>query len=91
MKLAVRKAGFAPALRKTMQDFKNIFIAWISTSTSIAAAIEMKTVLAILSAVVLPIVFFTLGKAVDVAVQVYFRRRELARKILPANDANERE
>ena len=64
-----------------MNDIKNIFIAWVSTSTSIAAAIEMKTVLAIVSAVVLPIVFFTLGKAVDVGVQIYFRRRaDLARE-----------
>ena len=83
-----------------MNDIKNIIIAWISTSTSLFAAIEMKTVLAILSAVVLPIIFFSIGKTVDVLVQIYFRRKEmLARgiresarnKILPANTANERE
>lgn len=65
-----------------MNDIKNIFIAWISTSTSVFAAIELKTVLAILSAVVLPIVFFLFGKTVDVLLQIYFRRREdLAREI----------
>ena len=54
-----------------MNDIKNIFIAWISTSTSLFAAIELKTVLSILSAVVLPIVFFSIGKTVDVLVQIY--------------------
>jgi hypothetical protein len=59
-----------------MNDIKNIFIAWISTSTSVFAAIELKTVLAILSAVVLPIVFFSIGKTVDVLLQMHFKRRE---------------
>ena len=59
-----------------MNDLKNIFIAWISTSTSLFAAIELKTMLAIVSAVVLPIIFFSIGKTVDVLVQIYFRRRE---------------
>ena len=58
-----------------MNDLKNIFIAWISTSTSLFAAIELKTVLSILSAVVLPIVFFSIGKTVDVLVQIYLKRR----------------
>jgi len=65
-----------------MNDIKNIFIAWISTSTSLFAAIELKTVLSILSAVVLPIVFFSIGKTVDVLVQIYLKRREsIAREI----------
>ena len=59
-----------------MNDIKNIFIAWISTSTSLFAAIELKTVLAILSAVVLPIVFFSIGKTVDVLVQIYLKNRQ---------------
>jgi len=59
-----------------MNDIKNIFIAWISTSTSLFAAIELKTVLAILSAVVLPVVFFSIGKTVDVLLQIYLKRRE---------------
>lgn len=65
-----------------MNDIKNIFIAWISTSTSLFAAIELKTVLAIVSAVVLPIVFFSIGKTVDILLQIYFRQKDdLARKI----------
>ena len=59
-----------------MNDIKNIFIAWISTSTSLFAAIELKTVLAIVSAVILPIIFFSIGKTVDVLVQIHFRRKE---------------
>lgn len=59
-----------------MHDFKNIFIAWVSTASSVFAAIEMKTLMTILSAVVLPVIFFTIGKTVDVVVQMYFKRRE---------------
>jgi len=59
-----------------MNDFKNILLAWISTASSIFAAIEMKTLITIVSAVILPVLFFTIGKTVDVMVQVYFRNRE---------------
>lgn len=58
-----------------MQDMKNIFIAWVSAAMPIAAAMET-TAVSVISAIVLPIIFFTVGKAVDVAVQVWFRRRE---------------
>ncbi|MEO5858670.1 MAG: hypothetical protein ABIR33_06950 [Pyrinomonadaceae bacterium] len=63
-----------------MNDIKNIFIAWISTSTSLFAAIELKTVLAIVSAVVRPIVFFSIGKTVDVLLQIYLKKRDDERK-----------
>ena len=59
-----------------MHDYKNIFLAWVSTTTSLFAAIEMKTLMTIISAVVLPVIFFTIGKTIDVAVQLYFKRRE---------------
>ena len=63
-----------------MSDYKNILLAWVSTASSLFAAVEMKTVMTIISAVVLPVIFFTIGKTVDVAVQVYFKRKELNRK-----------
>ena len=63
-----------------MSDYKNILLAWMSTVSSLFAAVEMKTVMTIISAVVLPVIFFTIGKTVDVAVQVYFKRKELNRK-----------
>ena len=61
-----------------MNDIKNISIAWLSTVSSVCTAIESKTVITIISAVVLPIIFFAAGKAVDVCLQVHFRRRKEA-------------
>ena len=63
-----------------MSDYKNILLAWVSTASSLLAAVEMKTVLTIISAIVLPVVFFTIGKTVDVAVQIYLKDREERRK-----------
>jgi hypothetical protein len=63
-----------------MSDYKNILLAWVSTASSVFAAVEMRTVMTIISAVVLPVIFFTIGKTVDVAVQVYFRKQEERRK-----------
>ena len=62
-----------------MNDAKNIMLAWMSSISSLFAAIETKTMITIVSAIVLPIVFFTIGKAVDVALQIYFRRRDEGR------------
>lgn len=72
-----------------MNDIKNIFIAWISTSTSLFTAIELKTVLAIISAVVLPIVFFSIGKTVDVLLQIHMKRREEATRETRENSRKE--
>lgn len=63
-----------------MHDFKNIFIAWVSSASSVLAAVEAKTLVTIISAIVLPIIFFTIGKTVDVALQFYFKRREERRR-----------
>lgn len=59
-----------------MHDTKNILLAWLSTASSIFTAIEMKTLMTIVSAIVLPVIFFTIGKTVDVALQIHLRRRE---------------
>jgi hypothetical protein len=53
-----------------MTDFKNICLAGFASTTSIFAAIEMQNLITIVSAVILPILFFCIGKAVDVWVQV---------------------
>lgn len=58
-----------------MNDTKNILIAWVSSASSLLAAVEYREVVTILSAVVLPVVFFAIGKTVDVLVQVYLDRR----------------
>ena len=59
-----------------MHDIKNITLAWISSASSIAAAIDEKTLISIISAIILPIVFFTLGKTIDIALQVYLSRSD---------------
>ena len=62
-----------------MHDLKNIFLAWISTLTTVAAAIESRTLITIISAIVLPIIFFTIGKTIDVLLQIHFRDQERRR------------
>ena len=58
-----------------MHDIKNITLAWISSASSIAAAIDEKTLISIISAIILPVVFFTLGKTIDIALQVYLSKK----------------
>jgi len=60
-----------------MNDTKNILIAWLSSTTSIFAAIESREALMIVSAIVLPVIFFTLGKTVDVLLQLYLSGRSI--------------
>ena len=59
-----------------MHDLKNIFIAWTSSITSVMTAVEAKTLITVISAIVLPIIFFTIGKTIDVALQIYLRKKE---------------
>jgi hypothetical protein len=58
-----------------MHDFKNILLAWLSSTSAVLTAIEAKTFITIVSAIVLPTIFFALGKAVDVCLQIHLRRR----------------
>lgn len=59
-----------------MHDFKNILIAWLSSATAVFTAIETKTLITIISAIVLPILFFSIGKTIDVLLQIYLRNRD---------------
>ena len=59
-----------------MHDFKNISLAWVSSITSLFAALEARNVIPIVSAVILPVIFFTVGKTIDVLLQIYFRKAE---------------
>ncbi len=59
-----------------MNDTKNILLAWLSSLSSIFSAIETGAWITIVSAIVLPITFFTLGKTIDVILQIYLRHRE---------------
>jgi hypothetical protein len=58
-----------------MQDIKNFYLAWVS-SVPIIAAIESRTLISIISAIVLPIAFFALGKTADILLQIYLHNRE---------------
>jgi hypothetical protein len=59
-----------------MNDLKNILIAWTSSTSAVFTAIETKTLITLFSAVILPIIFFAIGKTVDVIVQIHLRRRQ---------------
>ena len=63
-----------------MNDMKNMLIAWASSLWTLAAAIETGTLITVVSAIVLPIVFFAAGKTIDVLLQMHFRRREELRR-----------
>jgi hypothetical protein len=72
-------AGTRPAATKIlMTDLKNICLAACASTTSIFTAIEAQTLITVISAIILPIFFFCVGKAVDVMVQV--RLRQMADK-----------
>ena len=59
-----------------MNDTKNIFLAWVSSFTSVMAALETRDVITIVSAIVLPVIFFTVGKSIDVLLQIHLRKRD---------------
>ena len=63
-----------------MNDIKNLLIAYISTMSSMFTAIETRTIITIVSAVVLPILFFTVGKTIDVILQIHLERRREIKK-----------
>ncbi len=55
-----------------MNDTKNILLAWAS---SFASFFNSREAHEILSAIVLPIIFFAVGKTADILLQLYFARR----------------
>ncbi|MBK8305446.1 MAG: hypothetical protein WBB81_04905 [Pyrinomonadaceae bacterium] len=59
-----------------MNDTKNIFLAWASSFTSVMAALETRDVITIVSAIVLPVIFFTVGKTIDVLLQIHLKRKD---------------
>ena len=63
-----------------MNDTKNIFLAWASSITSVMAALETRDVITIVSAIVLPVIFFTVGKTIDVLLQIHLRKKDKRNK-----------
>ncbi|HMQ05312.1 MAG TPA: hypothetical protein PKD26_15450 [Pyrinomonadaceae bacterium] len=59
-----------------MNTTKNILLAWISAGSPVIAAIGFENGLYAISAIVLPIVFFAIGKTVDVLLQIYLDKRK---------------
>ena len=59
-----------------MSDTRNAFLAWVSSLGSFLTAIETRDLITIISAIVLPVVFFAVAKTVDVMVQVYLKNRQ---------------
>ena len=59
-----------------MNDIKNIFLAWLSAGSPVVAVLISEPGITILSAIILPLVFFAAGKTIDVMLQVYFRNRD---------------
>lgn len=58
-----------------MNDAKNIILAWLSAGSPLVMAFGTDAAMTILSAVVLPVILFAIGKSIDVALQIYLRRR----------------
>ena len=63
-----------------MNDMKNMLIAYISSVSTIFTAIETGTLITVFSAIVLPILFFTVGKAIDVMLQLHLKGRDENRR-----------
>lgn len=63
-----------------MNDTKNILLAWASSITSVMTALETRDVITIVSAIVLPVIFFTVGKTIDVLLQIHLRKRDKRNK-----------
>jgi len=57
-----------------MSDTRNAFLAWVSSTASLFAAIETRDLITIISAIVLPVIFFTVGKTIDILLQVHFKK-----------------
>lgn len=58
-----------------MHDIKNFWLAWVS-SISTLFSLDGNGLITVISAIVLPVIFFTVGKTVDVCLQIYFKQRE---------------
>lgn len=58
-----------------MNDTKNIILAWLSAGSPLLMAFGTDAAMTILSAVLLPVILFAVGKSIDVALQIYLRRR----------------
>ena len=59
-----------------MSDTRNALLAWASSITTLFAAVDTMNVLTVISAIVLPVLFFAIGKTVDVLLQIHLERQK---------------
>ncbi len=59
-----------------MNDIKNFLLAYFSTVSSVFAALETRTLITIISAIILPILFFSIEKTIDVLLQIHLNKRQ---------------
>lgn len=59
---------------------KNGLLAGIANMPAFLAAIDTQTLITIISAIVLPIVFFSVGKGIDVFLQLRLRHLDRGKK-----------
>ena len=67
-----------------MNDIRNLTLAWACTTTCFAAAVETGALISVISSIILPVVFFALGKAIDLTARYYLTRRDRKRSVPPA-------
>lgn len=57
-----------------MNDLKAAFLTTFSSAPAFVVAISTRADIAVISSIILPILFFVLSKTIDVCVQLYLRR-----------------
>lgn len=57
-------------------DMKNFFLASFTSSPAIFVAVDTMTLISVVSAVLLPILFFTVGKTIDVMIQIHLQKKD---------------
>lgn len=60
----------------TESDVKNLMLSSFSGVPAFLLAFDEKSVITILSAIVLPCFFFAVGKTADILLQLYLKKRE---------------
>lgn len=59
-----------------MNDMKNFILAYVSSVSSLFAAVETRTLITLISAIILPVIFFAVGKTIDVLLQIHLSKRK---------------
>lgn len=63
-----------------LENLKTLFLTAVPSSPAFYVAMESPSRNSVLVTIILPIVFFAIGKTVDVCLQIHFRRQEAKRQ-----------